>query len=192
MIFPLEAAPPQGEVGVLKQLKAEGFPLVPTVVVALEEEFLRLANLKEQIRILFQGAFGARIDEERLLYASERAEALVHQSYLLPERAEAFLAALRGWKGPFSVRDEGLPPFAYAPTPQESLFALKRLYASRYRVEAVLERWPELFPAPPSVLVQEAGKATLDPDLSARAQALLGQKVQVEAWEGKVVRVILE
>jgi hypothetical protein len=191
MIYPLETAPPGKEAGLLRRLKAAGLPVAPTLAVALEEEFLRLANLQEQIGLLFRGVFGARIDEERLFYAAERAEALVRESYLLPERAEALLAALKGWKGPFLVRDEGKPPFAQTPTPQEALFALKRLYAGRYRAEEVLERWPDLFPPPPFVLVQEAERPEEDEALSAQATALLGLPVRVEAWEGRAVRVIL-
>lgn len=191
-LFPLEKAPTGGEVGLLKRLLEAGLPVVPTLGVALEEEFLRLANLQEQIGLLFQGVFGVRIDEERLFYAGDRVESLVRESYLLPERAEAFLAALKGWKEPFLLRDEGKAPFAEAPRAQEALFALKRLYASRYRAEEVLKRWPDLFPPPPLVLVQEAGALEEDPDLSEKAEALLGQRVRVEAWKGRVVRVILE
>ncbi len=192
MIYPLDKAPEQGEAGLLKRLLQAGLPVAPTVAVALEEEFLRLANLQEQIGLLFQGVFGARIDEERLFYAAERAESLVRESYLLPERAEAFLRSLKGWQGPFLVRDSGRSPFAQAKSPQEALFALKRLYASRYRVEEVLERWPRLFPALDLVLVQEAGAPQEDPGLSLKAAELLGQPARVEAWEGRVVRVILD
>ena len=98
-VLPLKEAPASGEVALLRLLEARGQEVVPTWVVDLEAEFYRLANLPERITALFQGVFGVRIDEERLLVAAEEARRAVRESYLLPERAEAFLEALKG-RGP--------------------------------------------------------------------------------------------
>jgi hypothetical protein len=155
--------------------------------VALEEEFYRLNNLPERIARLFSGVFGVRVDEERLLWAAEEAKRAIRESYLLPERAEAFLEALKG-RGPFVVRAlgrEGLP----AATPQEALFALKRLWAEAFQVEAVLDRYPELLPPFTPYLVQEAGEAVEDPFLSLELLQALGEKVVAFAHRGLLVRV---
>lgn len=149
-VLPLKEAPASGEVALLRLLRARGQEVVPTWVVDLEAEFYRLANLPERITALFQGVFGVRIDEERLLVAAEEARRAVRESYLLPERAEAFLEALKG-RGPFLLRYAGEAEGERASTPQEALFALKRLWARRFEVEAILERYPALLPpSPPS------------------------------------------
>ncbi|WP_460317209.1 hypothetical protein [Thermus oshimai] len=186
-ITPLERAPSLGELALLQRAKALGFPVAPTWAVALEEEFYRLNNLPERIARLFSGVFGVRVDEERLLWAAEEAKRAIRESYLLPERAEAFLEALKG-RGPFVVRAlgrEGLP----AATPQEALFALKRLWAEAFQVEAVLDRYPELLPPFTPYLVQEAGEAVEDPFLSLDLLQALGEKVVAFAHRGLLVRV---
>ncbi|MCH1927254.1 hypothetical protein L6232_20830, partial [Shewanella sp. C31] len=127
-------------------------------------------------------------DEDRLLWAVEEASRAVRESYLLPERAEAFLEALRG-RGPFAVRRGGEARALGAATPQAALFALKRLWAESFRVEAVLGRFPHLLPPFLPVLVQEAGEAVEDPFLSLDLSQALGQKVVVYTWEGQVVRI---
>ncbi len=172
----------------LRRAQALGFPVVPTWVAGLEEEFFRLNNLPERIERLFQGVFGVRIDEERLVWAAEEAMRAVRESYLLPERAEAFLAALRG-RGPFLLRREGKGEAHPAPTPQEALFALKRLWAGAFRVESILERYPALLPPFTPVLVQEAGPPEEDPFLSLDLAQALGQEVVAYAWQGRLVRI---
>ena len=158
-------------------------------VVDLEAEFYRLANLPERITALFQGVFGVRIDEERLLVAAEEARRAVRESYLLPERAEAFLEALKG-RGPFLLRYAGEAEGERASTPQEALFALKRLWARRFEVEAILERYPALLPPFTPVLVQEvAGEVAEDPFLSLDLSRALGREVVAYDWAGKLVRV---
>ncbi len=184
----MEQAPGDGEVALLKRIQALGFPLVPTWVVTLEEEFFRLNNLKERLEGLFRGVFGVRIDEERLLLAAEEAVRAVRESYLLPERAEAFLKALEG-RGPFLLRYAGEGGWEGALGPKEALLALKRLYWERFRVEAILRRYPHLIPPFTPVLVQEAGGATEDPFLSLDLSRALGQEVVVYAWRGRVVRI---
>lgn len=176
------------EVALLRQAQALGLPLAESWVVALEEEFFRLNNLPERIAQLFQGVFGVRIDEERLLWAAEEAERQVRESYLLPERAEAFLAALKGG-GPFLLRRVGSGAFRLAHSPQEALFVLKRLWAEAFRVEAILARHPALLPEPLPVLVQRAGGAVEDPFLSLDLSQALGREVVVYTWEGRVVRI---
>jgi len=187
-IAPLGQAPSEGEVALLKRTQALGFPVAPTWAARLEEEFFRLNNLEERLKGLFQGVFGVRIDEERLLWAAEEAVRAVRESYLLPERAEAFLQALKG-RGPFLLRYAGEGGFQKAGTPQEALFALKRLFWERFRVEAILERYPRLIPPFTPVLVQEAGEALEDPFLSLDLSRALGQEVVVYAWRGQVVRI---
>lgn len=187
-VLPLKEAPASGEVALLRLLEARGQEVVPTWVVDLEAEFYRLANLPERITALFQGVFGVRIDEERLLVAAEEARRAVRESYLLPERAEAFLEALKG-RGPFLLRRAGEGEAHPASTPQEALFALKRLWAGAFRVEAVLARYPDLLPPFVPVLVQEAGPPEEDPFLSLDLAKALGQEVVAYAWRGLLVRI---
>ena len=188
-VLPLKEAPASGEVALLRLLEARGQEVVPTWVVDLEAEFYRLANLPERITALFQGVFGVRIDEARLLVAAEEARRAVRESYLLPERAEAFLEALKG-RGPFLLRYAGEAEGERASTPQEALFALKRLWARRFEVEAILERYPALLPPFTPVLVQEvAGEVAEDPFLSLDLSRALGREVVAYAWAGKLVRV---
>lgn len=187
-VLPLALAEGEGEVALLRRAQGLGLPVAPTWVVRLEEEFYRLNNLKERLEDLFLGVFGVRIDEERLLWAAEEARRAVRESYLLPERAEAFLAALKG-RGPFGVRRAGEGEALWAATPQEALFALKRLWAASFQVEALLGRYPSLLPPFRPVLVQEAGEAVEDPFLSLDLSRALGQEVVVYTWGGQVVRI---
>jgi hypothetical protein len=187
-VVPLSQAHAEGEVALLKRAQALGFPVAPTWVVDLEEEFFRLNNLEERLEALFRGVFGVRIDEERLLLASEEAVRAVKESYLLPERAEAFLEVLKG-KGPFLLRYAGEGALERARTPREALFALKRLYSERFRVEAILQRHPRLIPPFTPVLVQEAEEAAEDPFLSLDLSRALGREVVVFAHQGLLVRV---
>ncbi|BAW02044.1 hypothetical protein TTMY_1667 [Thermus thermophilus] len=188
-VLPLALAEGEGEVALLRRAQGLGLPVAPTWVVRLEEEFYRLNNLKERLEDLFLGVFGVRIDEERLLWAAEEARRAVRESYLLPERAEAFLEALKG-RGPFLLRYAGEAEGERASTPQEALFALKRLWTRRFAVEAVLERYPALLPPFTPVLVQEvAGEVAEDPFLSLDLSRALGRGVVAYAWGGKLVRV---
>ncbi|GLV49317.1 hypothetical protein TJA_24180 [Thermus sp. LT1-2-5] len=187
-LVPLETAAGEGEVALLRRALALGFPVAPTWVAGLEEEFFRLNNLPERIGRLFQGVFGVRVDEERLLLAAQEAERAVRESYLLPERAEAFLEALKG-RGPFLLRRVGEGEAHPAATPQEALFALKRLWAKAFRVEALLARYPALLPPFVPVLVQEAGAPEEDPFLSLDLAKALGQGVVAYAWRGLLVRI---
>jgi len=196
-LTPLAQAEGQGEVLLLRQAQELGFPVGGTWVVGLWEEFARLNNLAERIGRLFQGVFGVRTDEERLLVAAEEAKRAVRESYLLPERAEAFLEALGG-RGPFLVRRAGEGVYHLAQTPREALFALKRLWVEAFRVEAILERYPALLPPPPAltVLVQEVttlpppeGGLLEDPFLSLDLSQALGQKVVAYTWEEALLRI---
>lgn len=191
MVVPLEKAEGQGELSLLQKALALGLPVAPTWAVALEAEFFRLNNLEERIQNLFRGVFGVRIDEERLLLAAEEARRAVRESYLLPERAEAFLRTLEG-RGPFLLRYAGEGASKPAANPQEALFALKRLYEARFQVEAILERYPKLIPPFVPVLVQEVDpKEALqeDPFLSLDLSRALGREVVVYAAKGQVVRI---
>ncbi|KIQ55477.1 hypothetical protein [Meiothermus taiwanensis] len=192
MIFSLEQAPaqPLGEVTDLQQLLREGLSVVPTLVLlGVETEFYQLANLAEQIRRAFEGVFGARLDEDKLERACAFAERLLRESYLLPERAEEIRAALP--EGPVLVRYAGEAPFGLETGKQETLWALKRLWASRWQVDAVLLRGPHLAPPEAASLVQVAGdELVLDESLSAQASQILGRSVKVWASQGRVVRVV--
>lgn len=193
-LIPLAQAESQGEVSFLRRAQSLGFPVAETWVVGLWEEFARLNNLPERIHRLFQGVFGVRIDEERLLLAAEEAQKAVRESYLLPERAEAFLETLKG-KGPFLLRQPGEGTHHLAQTPKEALFALKRLWAEVFRVEAILERHPLLFPPSVPVLVQALGtpgedavpEVQEDPLLSLDLSEALGERVVVFASRGLVL-----
>lgn len=194
-LTPLAQAEGEGEVRLLRQAQDLGFPVVETWVVGLWEEFARLNNLAERIGWLFQGVFGVRIDEERLLLAAEEARRAVRESYLLPERAEAFLETLEG-KGPFLLRRAGEGTYLLARTPKEALFALKRLWTEAFQVEAILERYPALFPPALPVLVQEVATLPLpegglleDPFLSLDLSQALGQRVVAYTWGGLLLRI---
>lgn len=193
MIFSLDKAPSVGEVAWLKALQQAGVPVAPAaVLVGLEEEFYRLGNLAEQIRRAFAGVFGARLDEEKLEAACGFAEKLLRESYLLPERSDEIRQVLP--EGRLLVRYAGEPPFAIEPGKQEALWALKRLWASRWQIDAVLDRGPTSLsglapPETPSLI--QAVQNGLEPDqaLSQQASQVLGQAVQVWASQGQVVRV---
>ena len=93
-------------------------------------------------------------------------------------------------RGPFLLRYAGEAEGERASTPQEALFALKRLWARRFEVEAILERYPALLPPFTPVLVQEvAGEVAEDPFLSLDLSRALGREVVAYAWAGKLVRV---
>jgi len=192
VIYSLEQAPPSpelGEVADLQRLHRTGLAVTPTLVLlGVEAEFYQLANLAEQIRRAFEGVFGARLDEEKLEKACVFAEKLLRESYLLPERADEIRAALP--EGPVLVRYAGEAPFGAEVGKQETLWALKRLWASRWQLDAVLLRWPELAPPETASLVQAAGdELILDQTLSAQASQMLGRPVKVWACQGRVVRV---
>jgi hypothetical protein len=190
MIFPLERASAPGEVADLQKLRIAGLPVAPTLVLqGLEAEFYQLANLPEQIRNAFAGVFGARLDEERLEAACAQAERLVRESYLLPERADEIMHVLP--EGQLLVRYAGEGPFALEPSPQEALWALKRLWASRWQVDRVLARAPELAPPEvPSLVQGMRGELLPDAGLSERASRCLERSVQVWAAAGLVLRVV--
>lgn len=194
MIFTLEKAPPHlvesaGEVAQLQALQAAGLEVAPTLVlVGVETEFYQLGNLAEQIRRVFEGVFGARLDEEKLERACAFAEKLLRESYMLPERSDEIRAALP--QGPLLVRYAGEPPFGVEVGKQETLWMLKRLWASRWQLDAVLLRQPELAPPEVASLVQSVGSALIvDEALSAQATQVLERRVQVWASAGRAVRV---
>ncbi|RIH85112.1 hypothetical protein [Calidithermus roseus] len=189
MIFPLERASATGEVADLQKLQAAGLPVATTVVLqGLEAEFYQFANLAEQIRNAFVGVFGVRLDEEKLGAACAQAERLVRESYLLPERADEIMRVLP--EGRLLVRYAGEGPFALEPSRQEALWALKRLWASRWQVDSVLARAPELAPPEsPSLVQRMEGELVPDADLSRQASQILRRSVQVWASAGFVLRV---
>lgn len=189
MIFTLERAPSLGEVADLQKLQKAGLAVAPTVVLAgLEAEFYEHNNLAEQIRARFAGIFGARIDEEKLEAACIWAEKLLRESYMFPERADEIKRALP--QGQLLVRYVGEAVFGLEANPQEALWAIKRLWASRWQFDAVLERMPALAPPELATLIQNI-KGDLEPDasLSSRASKLLGREARVWASDGKAVRV---
>jgi hypothetical protein len=189
MVFPLEHASATGEVADLQKLQAAGLTVALTVVLqGLEAEFYQFANLPEQIRKAFTGVFGVRLDEGRLEAACAQAERLVRESYLLPERAEEVTRMLP--EGRLLVRYAGEGPFALEASRQEALWALKRLWASRWQVDSVLARAPELAPPElPSLIQRVEGELVPDADLSHQASQVLGRSVQVWASGGSVLRV---
>jgi len=194
MIFTLENTPtqlagPGTEVVQLQALQAAGLVVTPTLVLlGLEAEFYQLGNLGEQIKRAFEGVFGARLDEEKLERACKFAQRLLLDTYMLPERSDEIRAALPD--GPLLVRYAGEPPFGMEVDKQETLWAHKRLWASRWQLDAVLERQPELAPPEAACLVQSVWNApTLDETLSAQATLELGQSIRVWACSGRIVRV---
>lgn len=92
-------------------------------------------------------------------------------------------------EGPVLVRYAGEAPFGLETGKQETLWALKRLWASRWQVDAVLQRGPGLAPPEVASLVQVADELVLDEALSAQAGQVLGRSVRVWASQGRVVRV---
>lgn len=193
MIFPLAKAPATGEIAWLQRLQQAGIPVAPTVaLVGLEEEFYRLNNLAEQIRKAFSAVFGARLDEEKLEAACAFAEKLLRESYMLPERSDEVKQALP--EGRLLVRYAGEAPFTVEPGKQEALWALKRLWASRWQVDAVLDRSPNSGanlapPEVPSLIQAVRDDLETDEALSQKASEILGQTVRVWTSEGLAVRV---
>ncbi|WP_457636702.1 hypothetical protein [Oceanithermus sp.] len=154
-LLPLAESQEEGEPACLQELAAAGERLLPTWVVPawVEEEFYRLNNLTRQIERLFAGVWGVRVDEERLARAAEQARALIHQSYLLAERGEGFVSGLPPRS--YCLRRPGSLELFCGGSPQEALWALKHVWAARWRLAEVMERGPEL-PPPQVVLVQAA------------------------------------
>jgi hypothetical protein len=208
MVFRLQELPPHlaaesDELAQLQALQRAGLVVAPTLVlVGVETEFYQLSNLAEQVRHAFAGVFGVRIDEKKLESACTLSEKLLRESYLLPERSEQIRAVLP--EGPALVRYAGAPPFGVETGKQETLWALKRLWASRWQLDAVLGRQPELAPPQVASLVQSVGvrlahtrhasnlaesALSLDEALSARASEVLGQRVGVWVCAGRVVRL---
>jgi hypothetical protein len=190
LIYLLEQAPSMaGEIQDLQGLQRAGVAVVPTLVLlGLEAEFYQHNNLAEQIERLFAGIFGARLDEARLEIACAAAERLLRESYLMPERSDAIRQALP--EGRLLVRYAGESPFTVEQGSQAALWALKRLWASRWQVDAVLGRGPELAPPEVASLIQVvAGEAESDDRLLMQAQGMLEGIEQVWAVDGRVVRV---
>lgn len=188
MILPLERTRAPGQAALLRQLQQAGIPVVPTWLLELEEEFYVLGNLPEQIRRAFTGVFGARLDEDRLEAACHTAQQLVRQSYLLPERAEEITRLIGS--GPWLVRYAESSPAesSLSNRPQDALWALKRLWASRWSLEAVLERSPQLAPPSQLTVIQQVHRwPSLHHELSSRASKVLAQNVQIWASEQQVV-----
>jgi hypothetical protein len=156
--------------------------------VGVEAEFYQQNNLAEQIHRFFEGVFGARLDEARLESACEKSERLLRESYMLPERADEIRAAAP--EGKVLIRYAGEAPFGLETGKQEKLWAVKRLWASRWQLDAVLDRQPELAPPEIPCLLQSLDNSlNSDEKLSQQASRVLGQSVQVWASAGKIVRV---
>jgi len=190
LIYLLEHSPNLvGEVENLKRLQQGGIAVVPTLVLAgTEAEFYLHNNLAEQIDRLFAGVFGARLDEAKLEAACASAERLLRESYMLPERSDAIRGALP--EGRLLVRYAGEAPFTLEQGSQAALWALKRLWASRWQVDGVLERRPELAPPEVPTLIQVVGgELVSDNAVLSKAQKVLPGVEQVWAVEGRVVRV---
>jgi hypothetical protein len=194
MVFWLQELPPHlaaetDELAQLQVLQRAGLVVAPTLVlVGVETEFYQLGNLAEQVRHAFAGVFGVRIDEKKLESACTLSEKLLRESYMLSERSDQIRAVLP--EGPALVRYAGEPPFAVKTGQQETLWALKRLWASRWQLDAVLGRQPQLAPPQVASLVQSVGgPLVLDEDLAVQATRVLGQPLQVWACAGRVVRL---
>lgn len=189
MIFWLEKAPSVGEVGQLQKLQAAGLTVAPTLVLmGLESEFYEHNNLAEQIQRLFVGVFGARLDEARLETACDKAEKLLRESYMLPERSDQLRAVFSAAKQ--IIRFMGEAPFGLEAGKNEALWALKRLWASRWQLDAVLDRQPQLAPPEVPALVQAVGdELELDETVSKQASRILQCEARVWICRGQVVRV---
>ncbi len=155
-LLPLAEAREEGEPRCLQELLQKGLPLVETWVAPawLEDEFYRLAGLDYQLKRIFAGVWGVRIDEEALARASERAEKLVRETYLLAERAEKFVAALP--PGEYRLRRPGSLQALSAAGPQQALWRLKNLWAGEWSLQSLLARGGPSMPAPAAVLLQRA------------------------------------
>lgn len=189
LIYLLEQAPSTAEVADLKRLQQAGLAVVPTLVLAgVEAEFYGHNNLAEQIERLFAGVFGARLDEAKLEAACAAAERVLRESYLLPERSDAIRRALP--ESRLLVRYAGEAPFTVEQGSQAALWAIKRLWASRWQLDAVLERQPELAPPEVPSLIQVIGaEVEADAAMLKRVQQIMDSVEQVWAVGGRVVRV---
>ena len=179
-----------GEVESLKRLQTSGLEVVPTLVLAgAEAEFYLHNNLAEQIDRMFAGVFGTRLDEAKLETACTSAERLLRESYMLPERSDAIRKALP--EGLLLVRYAGQAPFTVEQGSQAALWALKRLWASRWQVDAVLERQPELAPPEvPSIIQAVGGELVRDEALLSKARNIISEVEEVWTVNGRVVRAV--
>lgn len=189
MIYRLPESHSAGEVAGLRQLAQAGVSVTETwVLEGLEEEFYALNNLPEQISRNFAGVFGIRVDEDRLESASARAQQAIRQNYLLPERSEKLITLLG--LGPFAVRYADEAVFVVVADPQAAMWAVKRLWASRWEVDAILERAPDLAPPDRPTLIQRLVEPPgSDAELSERASQILAREVRVWASRGLVVQL---
>ncbi|GGR54579.1 hypothetical protein GCM10008959_15410 [Deinococcus seoulensis] len=116
-----------------------------------EESFYRLNNLPERLSRLFSSIRPARIDEDALEPLTAQAQALIRTSYLLDDAAQQFHRALRAAAldhAPLHARRPGTlhaesaphqPPGTHA-SGTAALHAVKRLWATDWSFDAVLER----------------------------------------------------
>jgi hypothetical protein len=182
----LEQAHPTEEVALLQKLKGAGLRVAQTWVTDQESTFYELGNLASQIEALFVGVFGARVDENKLVQACHKAEQLLRESYMLPEYSDQIKAALP--TGKLLVRYASEAPFAVEDTPQQALWAIKRLWSSRWQIDQVLDRQPNLAPPSSGTLVQQSTWPNPDPALSEKASRICKKPLQVWVAEGAIVR----
>ena len=157
-----------------------------------EEQFYLSNNLPEQLRIIFKPFNPRRLDEDALEVACERAQKLVRESYMLEDFVAQSYTALKnvGIEGSLHVRREYANGLETGQDRRGALLALKRVWAQDWAFEAVLERLDASgnigVDARPSLIFAGPG-GVRDAERSGQISKMLGQKIQVRVWNGRVV-----
>lgn len=202
--MPADPAEP-AELGALRRLAAAGFQVAPLRVVpdAAEETFYRLNNLPAQLSALFSGLDLGDPDEDGLEERAPAAERLVRAHFLLDEFVDVFYAGLAGLPAQLRVRrcypPRPYPPGLYKPSPHRAggvrtgrvvsrgrpaLLALKETWADDWSFGALWARAAtqgNVALAAQPVLLTPAAQESVEDAETARAEALLGARVQLLA-----------
>jgi hypothetical protein len=157
-----------------------------------EEQFYLSNNLPEQLRQVFKPFNPRRLDEDALEVACERAQKLVRESYLLEDFVALSYTALKnvGIESSLHVRREFSSQLEIGQDRRGALLALKRVWAQDWAFEAVLERLDASgnvgVDARPCLIFAGPG-GVRDAERSSQISKMLGRKIQVRAWDGRVV-----
>lgn len=189
------------EIRALTTLRDAGDPelvLAPFRIVPpeAEERFYKLNNLPAQLRDLFAEVDPEDPDEDDIEELSPDAQKLISSHYLLDEFIDVFYDGIAALPGQVRVRH----PFGTGYDPEgdavvrgrPALIALKRLWASAWEFEVLMDRLEHhhtiaLDPHP--VIITAAGLDDAPADLERRASDLLERDVVLKLDNGHITRV---
>ncbi|MDZ7800352.1 MAG: hypothetical protein U5K81_06120 [Trueperaceae bacterium] len=184
------AGPPAvaGEPAELAALAAGGLPLAPILWVpaAAEATFYRLNGLPHRLEALFETLDPVDPDEDDVEELAPRARALLREHVVLDTWIDAFYDRLERFPSPVRVRRPGTAG-RVEPRGRPALLALRATWADAWSDDRVLARaraTGSVHATPAPVLVQAADDAPASPDVSARAEAILGERREVRVLAG--------